>query len=116
MVCETPIDLGMVAGDHRLLDVHSVIEQLPDGPAEAIGGDPAKADRPSDDHRPQVITGSFGPFRLSSLPFQFWRVDASKPDSFTGCVSAGVAVVAAANGDGLHGRNRLCQANHQQQG
>ena len=106
--------LGMAAGDHRLLHVHPVDEQLPDGSAIAIDRDPAKADRPSFDHRPQVIPGSLGAFRLSQLPPQLGSVDAGQPDAFTVSGSAGVAVVAAADGDGFQGSSRT--AKHQQQG
>ena len=107
-------DLRMSAGDHRLLNIHPVDEQLTDGSAIAIDGDPAKADRPSDHHRSKVITGSSGPFRLSPLPFQLGSVDASQPDPFTVSGSAGVAVVAAADGDGLQGCSR--KPKQQQQG
>ena len=105
----------MAAGDHGLLDVHPVDKQLPDGPAVAVGGDPAKPDGLSDDHGPKVITGSSGPFRLRPLPFQFRRVDAGKPDLFIVSGSACVAVVAAADDDGVQGRNRLRQGKHRQQ-
>ena len=111
-----PIDLRMAAGDHRLLNIHPVDEQLTDGPAIAIDRDPPKTDRPSDHHGPKVITGSSGRFRLSPLPSQFRSVDAGQPDPLTVSGSAGVAVVAAADGDGLQGCSRLRQAKHQQQG
>ena len=65
-------------------------------------------------HGLKVIAGSPGPLRLSPLPSHFWGVDAGQPDLFTGCGSAGVAVVAAADGDFLQGRSR--NAKHQQQG
>ena len=106
----------MAAGDHRLLHVHPVDEQLTDGPAIAVGGDPAKADRPSFDHGPKVIAGSSGPFRLSPLALHFWGVDAGQPDLFTSAGRAGVAVVAAADGDGLQGCRRLRQGKRQEQG
>ena len=104
----------MAAGDHRLLHVHPVDEQLTDSPAIAVCGDPAKADRPSFDHRPQVIPSSLGAFRLSPLPPQLGSVDAGQPDPFTGCGSAAVAVVAAADGDALQGCSR--KPKHYQQG
>ena len=104
----------MAAGDHRLLNIHPVDEQLTDGSAIAIDGDPAKTDRPSFDHRPQVIPGSLGAFRLSPLPPQLGSVDAGQPDPLTVCGSAGVAVVAAPNDDGLQGCSR--RPKHQQQG
>ena len=106
----------MAAGDHHLLHVHPVDEQLTDGPAIAIDRYPAKADRPSDHHGSKVITGSLGAFRLSPFPPQLGSVDAGQPDPFTVSGSAGVAVVAAADGDGLQGCSRLRQAKHQQQG
>ncbi len=91
----------MATGDHGQLHVHPVDEQLSDGSAIAIDGDPAKADGPSDQHCPQVIPGSTGPLLLSPLPFQLRSVDASKPDPFSVSGPAGVAVVAAADGNGL---------------
>ena len=104
----------MAAGDHRLLNIHPVDEQLTDGPAIAVGGDPAKADGLADHHGSKVIPGSLGPFRLSPFPSQFWRVDTGQPDPFAGIGPAGVAVVAAVDGDGLQGCSR--RPKHQQQG
>jgi len=106
----------MAAGDHRLLHVHPVDEQLPDGSAIAVCSDPAKTDRPSFHHCPQVIPGSLGAFRLSPLPPQLGSVDAGQPDPFTLNGSAGVAVVAAADCDGLQGCSRLRQGKRQKQG
>ena len=106
----------MTAGDHRLLNIHPVDEQLTDGPAIAVGGDPPKADGLPDHHGSKVIPGSLGAFRLSTLPPQLGSVDAGQPDLFPGCRTTGVAVVAAADGDGLQGCSRLRQAKHQQQG
>ena len=74
----------MAAGDHRLLNIHPVDEQLTDGPAITVGGDPTKADSPSFDHSAEMITGSPCALRLSSLPSQFWCVDAGQPDPLTG--------------------------------
>ncbi len=104
----------MAAGDHGLLHVHPVYEQLTDSPGIAVGGDAPKTDRPSFDHRPQVIPGSLGAFRLSTLPPQLGSVDAGQPDPFTVSGSAGVAVVAAPNDDGLQRCSR--KPKHQQQG
>ena len=104
----------MATGDHRLLNIHSAHEQLTDGSAITVAGDPAKADRLADHHGLKVIAGSPGPSRLSPIPSHFWGVDAGQPDLFTGCGSAGVAVVAAADGDGFQGSSRT--AKHQQQG
>ena len=109
-----PKDLGMATGDHRLLNIHPVDEQLSDSPSITVGGDPAKADSPSFDHHPQVIAGRFGTFRPSPLSSQLRSVDAGQPDSFAVRGSAGVAVVAAANGHGLQGRSR--NPKQQQQG
>ncbi len=106
----------MAAGDHRLLNIHPVDEKLTDSPAITVCGDPAKADRPSDHHGLKVITGSSGRFRLSPLPPQLGSVDAGQPDPFTVSGSAGVAVVAAADGDGLQCCRRLRQGKQQEQG
>ncbi|WP_170953481.1 hypothetical protein [Synechococcus sp. UW179A] len=84
----------MAAGDHCLVHVHSVHEQLSYSPAVAIGGDAAKA------------------FRLSSLTIQFDGVDASQPDLLTASGPAGFTVVAVADGDGFEDRNGLRQAHH----
>ena len=108
-----PKDLRMAAGDHHLLTIHSAHEQFSDGTAITVAGDPAKADRLADHHGLKVITGSPGPLRLSPIPSHFWGVDAGQPDLFTGCGSAGVAVVAPADGDGFQGSSRT--AKHQQQ-
>ena len=103
----------MAAGDHRLLHVHPVDEQLSDGSAIAIDGDPAKADGLPDHHGPKVIASSSGPFWLSPLPPQLGSVDAGQPDLFTGCRMTGVAVVAPADGHGFEGSSR--KPKHQQQ-
>ena len=55
----------MATGHHRLLNIHSAHEQLSDGSAITVAGDPAKADRLADHHGLKVIAGSSGPFRLS---------------------------------------------------
>ena len=91
----TPINIGLATGDHRLLHIRPIHEQLPDGPAIAVGGDPAKDDGPSDHHPAKVITGTPGPFWLSPRPIELGSVNAGQPDPFTRIGSAGVAVVAA---------------------
>ena len=97
----------MTAGDHRLLNIRPADEQFPDSPAITVAGDPAKADRLADHHGLKVIAGSSGPFRLSPLPPKLGSVNAGQPDPFTVSGSAGIAVVAAADGDGLQGCSRL---------
>ena len=109
-----PIDRCMAAGDHGLLNIQPVDEQLTDGPAISVFGDSAKAQGLPGHHGPQVITGSPSPFRLSPFPSQLRSVDAGQPDPFTFSCSAGIAVVTAADGDGLQCCSR--SPKHQQQG
>tara|TARA_B100001093_G_scaffold428089_1_gene422729 strand:+ start:709 stop:1134 length:426 start_codon:yes stop_codon:yes gene_type:complete len=111
-----PIDRCMAAGDHGLLNIQPVDEQLTDGPAISVFGDSAKAQGLPGHHGPQVITGSPSPFRLSPFPSQLRSVDAGQPDPFTISGPTGVAVIAAVDGDGLQGCSRLRQSKHQQQG
>ena len=109
-----PKDLRMAAGDHRLLGIHSVHEQLPDGSTITVAGDPAKADRLADHHGLKVITGSPGPLRLSPIPSHFWGVDAGQTNLFTSAGPTGIAVVAPADGDVFQGRSM--NTHHEQQG
>ena len=106
----------MAAGDHGLLNIPPIDEQLTDSSAVAIEHDSTKADRPSDNHSSKVIPGIPGPLRLSTLSSQLGGVDARQPDPLTVNGPAGIAVVAAPNGDGLQGRNRICQCQQQQRG
>ena len=109
-----PIDRCMAAGDHGLLNIQPVDEQLTDGPAISVFGDSAKAQGLPGHHGPQVIASSSGPFRLNPLPSQLGCVDAGQPDPFTVSCPASVAVVAAADGDFLQGCSR--KPKHYQQG
>ena len=102
---EAPIDLRMAAGDHGLLNIHPVDEQLADGSAVSVGCDAAKADRPSDHHSAEVIAGGDGcvdiHHRPGGAPPHFRGVDAGQPDLFALGRGARIAVVAVADGHGL---------------
>ena len=95
-----PIDRCMAAGDHGLLNIQPVDEQLTDGPAISVFGDSAKAQGLPGHHGPQVIASSSGPFRLNPLPSQLGCVDAGQPDLLSGGRPTSIPVVAIADGHG----------------
>ena len=95
----SPEDLGVAAGDHGLLDVRPVDEQLGHGPAISVSRNAANAHLLAHEHSVEVILRRHGWSWLGVLPLQLRGVDASQPDLFACGRGAGIAVVAALDGD-----------------
>ena len=101
----TPEDLGVAAGDHGLLDVRPVDEQLGHGPAVSVSRNASNAHLLAHEHPVEVILRRHGWSWPGALPLQLGGVDAGQTNFFAHGRGAGAAVVAALDGDGGQGRS-----------
>ena len=82
LACIFPEDLCMAAGNHGLLDIHPVNEQLTDCPAIAISCDSADAHPLIDQQSAEVIFRSDCWSWFCIVPLQLRCIDACQPDPF----------------------------------
>ena len=101
MVCVTPIDPGISTGNHGQLHIHLVDKQLSDSPAITVDRDASKPDGSSHNHPAKVIPGSPRGNRISPFSPQFRGIDAGQPNPLAIGCSAGITVVAVADGHTL---------------
>ena len=101
MVCVTPIDLGISTDNLRQLHIHLVDKQLSDCLAITVDRDSSKPEGSSDNHLVKVIPGSPRENRISQFFTQFRGIDAGQPNPLHIDCSAGITVVAVADGHGL---------------
>ena len=96
----------MAAGDHRLLDIRAIDEQLGHGSLVPIFRDPSDANGLAHQHAVEVVLRCHGGGWLGLAALSLRGVDAGQSDGFAAGRRAGVAVAAAFDGDGGQGRSR----------
>ena len=117
MICITPIDLGISTGNHCQLHIVLVDKQLSNCAAVTVDRDSSHPDGSSDNHPAQVIAGKPRGDRIRPFTPEFRGINAGQTNPLAIGCSAGITVVAVADGHDLSSSclSRRCKHRRRQQ-